>query len=83
MSPKILTGDGPGVAAALSVDWSAELTGLHREYQTWGYVDPFRELPKSFNSRWDLNSVCTEFKFGQVIGTGEHAHGFVANPWCV
>lgn len=55
LSPKILNGDGPGVAAALSVDWGAEMTGLHREYQTWGYFDPFRELPKSFNSRWDID----------------------------
>lgn len=44
MSTRVLGGEGPGIAATKAMDWSAEMTGIHRQYQTWGYIDPFPVL---------------------------------------
>ena len=49
LSERILHGEGPGVAAYLSLGWGAEMTGIHHQYHIWGYVDPFRELQESLN----------------------------------
>lgn len=47
LSPAILNGEGPGVAAALAMEWGTEMSGIHHQYQTWGYIDPFGELLNS------------------------------------
>lgn len=40
----LLTGEGPGIAAPKAMGWGAALTGVHRQYQSWGYLDPFPVL---------------------------------------
>lgn len=43
-SPILLTGEGPGIAAPKAMEWGTEMTGIHRQYQSWGYLDPFPVL---------------------------------------
>lgn len=43
-SPILMTGEGPGIAAPRALEWGKELTGVHRQYQCWGYLDPFPVL---------------------------------------
>ena len=43
-SPILLTGEGPGIAAPKAMEWGTEMIGIHRQYQSWGYLDPFPVL---------------------------------------
>lgn len=47
----LLTGEGPGIAAPKAMEWGAVLTGVHRQYQFWGYLDPFPVLREGARRR--------------------------------
>ncbi|CAM9663199.1 unnamed protein product, partial [Hapterophycus canaliculatus] len=49
-SPILLTGEGPGIAAPKATEWGTEMTGIHRQYQSWGYLDPFPVLREGARS---------------------------------
>ncbi|CAM9862753.1 unnamed protein product, partial [Laminaria digitata] len=66
MSAAFLGGEGPGLAAAKSMEWGPQVTGIHHRYQKWGYLDPFPVLTgaaKSHNKYYTKTNpamICTE-----------------------
>ncbi|CAM9285124.1 unnamed protein product [Scytosiphon promiscuus] len=49
-SPILLTGEGPGIAAPKAMEWGTEMIGIHRQYQSWGFLDPFPILREGARS---------------------------------
>eukprot|EP00903_Cladosiphon_okamuranus_P010856 g10255.t2 len=64
----VLTGEGPGIAAPKAMEWGAALTGIHRQYQVWGYLDPFPVLRDGARS----DRKCYTKTNPAMVGTDHH-----------